>query len=143
MRKFKVGDNVLAYFPTSVSPLKHKFSGPYVITKCMNNNNYGISTPDRRKSTQLVHVNLIKKYYGNIPVALHCLSDSVCKTNVVQQKPIPISHDIDLYPSNEEISWAHFTNMEILKKLSVYFQHLTQQPELLSTELASGVPGYL
>ena len=136
VRKFKVGDSVLAYFPTSVSPLKHKFSGPYVITKCMNNNNYVISTPDRRKSTQLVHVNLIKKYYGNIPVALHCLSDSVRKSNVVHQKPIPFSHDVDLYPSNEEITWSNFSNMEIFKELSVYFQHLpSNQSSCLQTLL--------
>ena len=131
VRKFKEGDFVLAYFPTSGSSLQHKFSGPYVIKKCMNNNNYIISTPDRRKSTQLVHVNLIKKYHGNPPVALHCLSDSnVTKVkefdnHIVQHKRTPLTHDPDLYQNNDMASWTDCTNQEISKNLSAHFQHLS------------------
>ena len=128
-RKFKIGEYVLVYFPTSTSPLKHKFSGPYVITKCVNNNNYIVDTPDRRKSSQLVHVNLIKRYHGKMPVALHCLSDSnITKcTKTTQQERTSNLTDTDLHESCDDISWADCTNNEILTNLPVYFQHLTHE----------------
>ena len=62
VRKFKPGDLVLAYFPIPGSPLQAKYNGPYEVIKCVNDNNYIIKTPDRRKSTQLVHINLLKIY---------------------------------------------------------------------------------
>ena len=75
-RKFNVGDMVLAFFPIPGSPLKSKFSGPYVIEKLVNNHNYIIKTPDRRKNTQLVHVNMLKKYHAVPPTALCCSRDT-------------------------------------------------------------------
>ena len=62
-RKFNVGDLVLAYFPIVGSPLQSKFHGPYKVVKNVNNNSYIIETPDRKKSTQLIHLNLLKKYH--------------------------------------------------------------------------------
>ena len=62
-RKFEIGDLVLAYFPIVGSPLQAKFHGPYKVVRNLNNNTYVIETPDRRKSTQLIHINLLKKYY--------------------------------------------------------------------------------
>ncbi|XP_068240108.1 uncharacterized protein [Palaemon carinicauda] len=140
VRKFKEGDSVLVYFPTPSSPLQHKFSGPYIIQKCVNNNNYIISTPDRRKSTQLVHVNLIKKYHGNPPVALHCLSDS----NVLDfkrynasahQSKTPMPHDVDLNHSNDFVSWTDSANQEILQNILVYLQHLPRKQRSQLAEL--------
>ena len=132
VRKFKEGDLVLAYFPIPRSPLQHKFSGPYVVKKCVNNNNYIISTPDRRKSSQLVHVNLIKKFHGNPPVALHCLSDSSVLppkefNATVHQSKTPLSFNSDLYPSTDLVSWTDSSNQEILKNVLVYLQHLPMQ----------------
>lgn len=61
-RSFSVGEKVLVFFPVPGNPLKNKYSGPYVITKKISPLNYIIQTPDRRKDSQLVHINLIKKY---------------------------------------------------------------------------------
>ncbi|XP_068233540.1 uncharacterized protein [Palaemon carinicauda] len=140
VRKFKEGDSVLVYFPTPSSPLQHKFSGPYIIQKCVNNNNYIISTPDRRKSTQLVHVNLIKKYHGNPPVALHCLSDSneldFKKYNAsAHQSKTPMPHDVDLNHSNDFVSWTDSANQEILQNILVYLQHLPRKQRSQLAEL--------
>lgn len=61
-RTFAVGEKVLIFFPISGAPLKSKYSGPYVIQRKLSPTNYIIQTPDRRKQTQLVHINLLKKY---------------------------------------------------------------------------------
>ena len=66
-RKFAPGEQVLAFLPTPGSPLKKKYSGPYVVQKQLNPLNYIIATPDRRKNTQLVHINLLKPYFSRSP----------------------------------------------------------------------------
>ena len=114
---------VLVYFPVSKAPLSHKFSGPYTIKKCMNNNNYVVSTPDRRESSQLVHVNLLKKYLKPLPkpVALHCASDSNvtrCK-DVTRSTKEHVNDDLSsLIPALVD------NNSDILNQMSDYFQHL-------------------
>ena len=147
VRKFKVGDEVLVYFPVSKAPLSHKFSGPYTIKKCMNNNNYVVSTPDRRKSSQLVHVNLLKKYLKPLPkpVALHCASDSNvtrCK-DVTRSTKEHVNDDLSsLIPALVD------NNSDILNQMSDYFQHLSpdqssQLQELLNEhrDVCRDLPG--
>ena len=62
-RKFQKGDLVLAYFPIVGSPLQSKFHGPYKVLRNVNNNTYVIEIQDRKKKTQLIHINLLKKYH--------------------------------------------------------------------------------
>jgi hypothetical protein len=61
-RAFQVGDEVLVLLPMPGSPLRAKFSGPYVITRRTGDVDYEVSTPDRRRKKQLCHVNLLKPY---------------------------------------------------------------------------------
>ena len=49
--------------PLPGEPLKAKFSGPHCVKKKLNSVNYIISTPDRRKTQRVCHVNMLKKYY--------------------------------------------------------------------------------
>ena len=112
---------VLAFFPIPGSPLKSKFSGPYVIEKCVNNHNYIIKTPDRRKSTQLVHVNMIKKYHNVPPTVLCCSKD----TDVLDLS----STSKEVNPENEIISWSDYSNKEILRYLPQYLQHLNRRQQ--------------
>ena len=122
VRKFNVGDFVLAFFPISGSPFKSKFSGPYVVKKCVNNHNYIIKTPDRRKSTQLVHVNMLKKYHGLPPTALSCSRD----ITIVESK----SKDVSPMSQESEVlswSWSDYSNKEILRCLSQYLIHLDEE----------------
>ncbi|TWW62352.1 hypothetical protein D4764_04G0009990 [Takifugu flavidus] len=41
-----------------------KFAGPYAVVRQISDQNYIIATPDRRKKSQLCHVNLLKPYYA-------------------------------------------------------------------------------
>ena len=63
MRSFNVGDKVLVLLPIPTSPLYAKNLGPYVIEKKLNDINYVVKTPDRRKNKQMCHVNMIKPYF--------------------------------------------------------------------------------
>ena len=61
-RSFKPGQKVLAMLPVPGNPLRSRFFGPYEVQKKLNGLNYTIVTPDRRKQTQLCHVNMLKPY---------------------------------------------------------------------------------
>jgi hypothetical protein len=59
---FEVGDQVLLLLPLIGKPLQAKYCGPYVVLERLGLVDYLVSTPDRRKSKRVVHVNLMKKY---------------------------------------------------------------------------------
>ena len=67
VREFNPGDKVLLLLPIHNDALKAKYHGPYTVERRVNNLNYIVNTPDRRKSTQLCHVNLMKKYHDRLP----------------------------------------------------------------------------
>ncbi|XP_068240411.1 uncharacterized protein [Palaemon carinicauda] len=60
----EVGEEVLVLLPIPGNPFKAKFSGPWKILKKVNDLNYVVETPDRRKKTQVCHVNMLKAYQG-------------------------------------------------------------------------------
>ena len=114
VRKFKPGDLVLAYFPVHGSPLKAKFCGPYKIVRNVNNNTYIIKTPDRRKSTQIIHVNLLKEYHSR---SGNGSRDSVVNLNVERENMCNAADDV--IPS-----WKPGSNSKILENLTLIFRHL-------------------
>ena len=61
-RVFQPGDKVLVLFPVQNNPLQARFHGPYVVRERVGDLNYVIETHDRRKPTQLCHVNMLKLY---------------------------------------------------------------------------------
>ena len=71
---FKESEKVLLLLPKPGSPLQAKFSGPYTVLKKLNSVDYVISTPDRRKTKRVCHVNMINPYHEREPVvAVSCL----------------------------------------------------------------------
>ena len=61
-RNFEEGDQVLALLPIPGRPLQARYFGPYTVIKKVSEVNYIVSTPGRRKSQQLCHINMLKKY---------------------------------------------------------------------------------
>ena len=61
-RTFAPGDLVLALLPSTKDPLGLKYQGPYRIIEKVGPVDYILETPGRRKSTALLHVNLLKRY---------------------------------------------------------------------------------
>ena len=60
--EFAEGDKVLLLLPLVGKPLQAKYCGPYTVVQRLGPVDYVVSTPDRRKSQRVVHVNLMKRY---------------------------------------------------------------------------------
>ena len=56
-RCFEPGDRVLVLFPVLGNPLQAK------VVKKISDTNYLVKTPDRRKETQVCHINMLKAYH--------------------------------------------------------------------------------
>ncbi len=87
-RSFSNGDKVLLFLPIPSNPLKSKFSGPYVVSHKLSDHNYVVYTPDRRRDTQLVHINLMKLYHERNPKEDSASCIPVCNA--------PVSANLDL-----------------------------------------------
>ena len=127
-RKFEMGDLVLAYFPIVGSPLQSKFHGPYKVVKNVNNNTYIIETPDRKKSTQLIHINLLKKYHSRPSAPGYRDSNNVTLNIVKTVLPDQSQDDINI--ANEETEPvinidSLDNNSYILSNFRKVFSHLS------------------
>ena len=60
-RSFEVGDEVFVLLPIPSNSLQAKYSGPYTVHKKLNDVDYIINTPGRRKQQRLCHINMIKE----------------------------------------------------------------------------------
>ncbi|KAK4311502.1 hypothetical protein Pmani_017050 [Petrolisthes manimaculis] len=92
-----------------------------MVGRVLQDNNYVINTPDRRKSQQLIRVNLIKKYHERL--------NEEEKANVMLCINSNTSRD-----GNEDLttSWSSLKNSEIISNIPTYFNslNLEQQQEL-------------
>lgn len=129
-RNFKPGQKVLALLPIHGSTLEARYCGPYIIDKKISDLNYVIKTPDRRKSTQLCHVNMLKAYIDRNSTD----SQIVHPINAITSDP-----DINLCDENvglqtldSKLGTAKLQNSDILKNLELKFTHLEplQQQQL-------------
>lgn len=53
--------------PLVSSPFQAKFYGPFSVLRQVSEQNYLLSTRERRRKNQLCHVNLLKPYYTRRP----------------------------------------------------------------------------
>ena len=60
---FKPGDTVLVLLPVQGNRLQARYHGSYKVLKRVGDLDYVIETPDRRKSTQQCHINIVKPYF--------------------------------------------------------------------------------
>jgi len=73
-RVFQPGDKVLVLLPIPGHPLHAKFHGPYVVEQQLGPVDYVISTPDRRKTKRVCHINLLKEYHERDPRFVTCIT---------------------------------------------------------------------
>ncbi|XP_016381266.1 cytochrome P450 2K1-like [Sinocyclocheilus rhinocerous] len=57
------GQKVLLLLPTSDTGLLAKWQGPYEVRRKVSPTNYEISLPDRRKKSQVFHINLLRSWH--------------------------------------------------------------------------------
>lgn len=139
-REFCEGDQVLALLPVVGSPFQAKFHGPYTVVKKLSDLNYLIATPDRRRTQQLCHINLLKPYFvressqcGSAPVGGVVLT--ACG---VPQSAFPGGEEV-LTP-DDAVLCGRLKNSESLEKLHVLLDHLPSDRAVQLSELIKSHP---
>nr|XP_033964458.1 uncharacterized protein LOC117465610 [Pseudochaenichthys georgianus] len=139
------GDQVLALLPVVGSPFQAKFSGPYTVSKKLSDLNYLIATPDRKKSVQFCHINLLKPYFSRKPVPGVVCSVSSDAAVVTVGRPSP-SLDVgagvtveEEYSPDDGLLRGRLKNSESLANLGGMLGHLTEPRR---TELVDLVKNY-
>ena len=121
-RSFKPGQKVLALLPVPGNPLNSRFFGPYVIQKKLSNLNYLVVTPDRRKQTQLCHVNMLKPYVERTTdVVLQAASVNV----VVSESKVELDSELS-GNSFSPTDTTRLTNTDVLRNLDSKLSHLSE-----------------
>ena len=107
-RNFDVGDAVLVLIPIP-GEFKAKFTGPGIVKNKVNDFNYNVELPGRRKKVETFHVNLLKPYISRTN-ALNTLS--VVAPSEMEEFAVPDGR------------WKS-DNSEILSNLDNHFSHLS------------------
>ena len=139
-RSFQPGDKVLMLSPIPGSVLTAKYVGPYTILKKLNDLNYVIHTPNKRKRKQVCHINMLKKFNERVVAPV---DDNDVKATVLPVITEKESNDFEVPESSPRLQ-----NSQVLENFSDKLSHLTadQQSEMLSLvneykHLFSDVPG--
>ena len=82
-RVLEPGDKVLVLLPVLGFSLQSRFSGPHTVQRKVSDRDYVVQTPDRRQSSWLCHVNMLKPYFARE-------SDTVVLSEVLNPE-IPIA----------------------------------------------------
>ena len=125
-RNFKTGDKVLVLFPVPNNPLQAKYYGPYIVDRKINEQNYVINTPDRKKDKQLCHINLLKPYYSR---ENHFINVVLSNNENAIELPTEPSDNCDNTIDNVSLK---LNNSDILNNINCKIAHLeiTQRGEL-------------
>ena len=144
-RCFEPGDRVLVLFPVVGNPLQAKYSGPYKVVKKISDTNYLVKTPDRRKETQVCHINMLKAYHEkpkpelvtlNNRLGLESLTHSKDCVGQVAEKEEDTESEVRLENDQQPIK---LQNSQILNDLGTKLSHL---PSVQRKELAEVITQY-
>ena len=129
-RCFEPGDRVLVLFPVVGNPLQAKYSEPYKVVKKISDTNYLVKTPDRRKETQVCHINMFKAYHEkpkpelvilNNRLGLECPMHSKDCVGQVAEKEEDTESEVRLGNDQQPIK---LQNSQILNDLGTKLYHL-------------------
>ena len=115
----------LLFHLTPGNALSSKFCGPYIVAQKLTPLNYIVHTPDRRKDTQLVHVNLMKSYLSREPEEDSQTPVPVTNVYAVRKESgtLPPEEDSDL-EFDISAPKGRRSNSQILLNLDEYFSCL-------------------
>lgn len=129
-RIFSPGDQVLALLPLIHSPFQARFCGPFTVLRRVSDRDYILSTPNRRKATQLYHVNLLKPYY--------CRDSKSVSAVAAAGSPFSEGEDDGVTAPDDGLLRGRLSNSETLRNLPVLLAHLTgEQSSQLSALIRS------
>ncbi|XP_034567353.1 uncharacterized protein LOC117832370 [Notolabrus celidotus] len=116
-REFRSGDQVLALLPIVSSPFQARFTGPFTVLRQVSSQNYVLSTPARRKATQLCHVNLLKPYYAR--------ESGPLSASAAVGGPVCAGEDDGVTAPDECLLRGRLRNSETLRSLDSLLGHLS------------------
>ena len=129
-RVFNPGDKVLVFLPIQGNTLQARYHGPYKVLKKVGTLDYVIETPDRRKSTQMCHVNMLKPYFERGKEKLVLATDSNTNSeNLELCKTCNDELDVDIECK------IRLTNSEILSDLDTKLSHVPPDKRVSLVEL--------
>lgn len=121
---FQSGDCVLVLLPIVGAALQAKFSGLYVVDRKLSETDYLIQTPDRKETSHVTHINMLKAYLGRN--RSDNPSPSVVPVVSVAVLPSPYNPSDDrLQDRHSSALCARFKNSEILANLGNCLAHLS------------------
>ena len=126
-RVFEPGDRVLLLLPVLGSSLQSRFSGPYTVQRKVSDRDYVIQTPDRRQSSRLCHINMLKPYFTRESDT--ATLSAVLKTETPPAKVVMLSSLIgteedDITDPSRSVPVGRLTNSEMLSKLPEFLSYL-------------------
>ena len=130
-RSFQIGDEVLILLPLHGHPLQARYSGPYTIDKKINDVDYIVKTPGRRKEKWLCHINMLKLYQarqGEVPSRAVCTVVTEASEMTIEASPKLKNSQIlkNLTPKLEHLPPSKQKDMEQL--LLTYYQLFPDVP---------------
>ncbi|KAI7799880.1 hypothetical protein IRJ41_013806 [Triplophysa rosa] len=131
-RVFNPGDQVLALLPLVSSPFCAKFGGPYTVVRALSELNYEIVTPDRKKRTQICHVNLLKPFFSRGCQQTDVKSSAVVSPVTEGQSQSSVGEKEGVMVLDDAVMQPRLKNSETLKDLERLLSHLSvlQRTEL-------------
>ena len=121
-RYFQTGDQVLALLLVPGKPLQARYSGPYIVKEKIGDLNHIVSTTDKRKNTQVCHINMFKSYVNRDKnIVVQC-------ANIVSPVPQNCDNVYDTQNSqdfeNKIPGLSRLQNLDILCNLDSRLEHL-------------------
>jgi len=105
--------------PLIHSPFQARFGGPYTVLQKVTDQNYILSTPNRRKATQLCHINLLKPYY--------CRESKPVSAVAAAGSPFSRGEDDEVVAPDDGLLHGRLSNSETLTNLPLLLAHLTEE----------------
>ncbi|MCU7801257.1 MAG: reverse transcriptase, partial [gamma proteobacterium symbiont of Lucinoma myriamae] len=125
-RKFQPGDKVLALLPIPGRPLQARYFGPYTVERKVNDVDYIVNTPGRRKQRQLCHINMLKEYHER-ENGIHLQDQVVSLVTPVSQQNMDSGDSLMDYDQvdNSDLYSSKLQNSDILHNLDQKLSHLS------------------
>lgn len=124
-RSFNPGDSVLIFLPIAGSALKAKFTGPYVIDKKLSETDYVVCTPDRRRTSRVCHVNMLKPYVARTSEPDPSASAKILPVAVTTVLSAYSPQDDDLEMPVAPTLCARLKNSQVLCESEIHLSHLS------------------
>ena len=109
-------DKVLILLPIVANPLQARYHGPYIIEYCVDDVNYVLGIPDRRKQRQQCHVNMFKSYHTR---------DDCSASKSVAQVTIAATEENSVSEDNPLVYGIRLNNCQIISNLKSKLGHLS------------------